>query len=354
MNPNCRQISVAIPTMNRSDFISRLLCYYADAKFEGVLLIGDSSNADHLERTQKVITRLKGRLNIEYHLYPNKSEPEVTAALISNVKTRYVAWLPDDDFLTTNGLIQCASFLEKNPDYSVAHGISAIMTLEKSGPFGRLNTMGPHRKMRDISQEKAQQRLLDQLTDYLVLSFGLHRTLQMKEAYSCIVDVADKGMAEILAACFFVLQGKIKALDCFYLVRQEHDQRYLLPNIYDWMIRAEWFSSYQVFYDRLTEKLASQDGLSKGEAGKIVRRAFGIHLAHNLPKWEHRHGEPQENFVKRFLKNTPGVSKAWQQMRSFFPNGKFLLPALLRPSSPYYGDFMPIYRSITEEPPLLS
>ena len=178
----------------------------------------------------------------------------------------------------------------------------------------------------------------------------------MKEAYFRFEDIADKGVAEILATCFFVLQCKIKKLGCFYLVRQGHDQRYVLPDLYDWMMREDWFLSYQILYDRLTEKLSSLDGLSREEAGAIVKRAFWFHLAQAFPsRWRSRYvtGPSKNNAVRKVLKNIPGVKPLWKQVRSFLPNGKFLLPALLRTTSPYHSDFMPVFNSVTKSPSLL-
>lgn len=351
-----KRISITIPTFNRPDFIARLLHYYAETQFKGVLLIGDSSNTNHIEQTKKIIAQFKEKLCIEYHLCPNMSEPETSVALILKVETPYVAWLPDDDFLLPRGLVQCATFLEENPDYSVAYGTSAMIILEKTGPFGKLHSAGPYGGARDVPHEKAQHRLLNHFSNYFVLSFGLHRTPQMKEAYSRIADVADKGVAEILATCFFVLQGKIKALDCLYLVRQGHDQRYLLPDIYDWVLRSDWFSSYQIFYDQLSTKLAQQDGISKKEASEVVKRAFWLYLANGFSsRWRCRYAVnySEKDAAKNILKNVPGARQLWQQMRSFLPAGKFSLPALLRKTSPYHNDFMPILHSVTTPPSLL-
>lgn len=351
-----KEISIVIPTFNRPDFIRRLLHYYSEMKFEGAIHIGDSSEAGHLDETKRLVQTLQESLDIQYHLCLNMNEPKTSVALIKKVKTPYVTLLPDDDFLIPSGLIQCADFLEKNPGYSVAHGASIMIILEKSGPFGKLQSVGPYGGVRDVLHEKATDRLLDHLSDHFVLSFGVHRTSQMKEAYSRVAELADKGVAEILAACFSVLQGKIKALDCFYLVRQGHDQRYVLPDIYDWMMREDWFESYQIFFSELTEKLAKEDSLSKKEAAEVLKRAFWFHLAQGFSsRWQRRYvpNHSQRDAVKKVLKNVPGAKRLWEEVRSLLPNGRFLLPALLKNTSPYHNDFMPIFRSVSERPFLL-
>ena len=55
-------ISLLIPTMNRSDFLIRLLRYYRALGFQGCICIGDSSDAVHVERTKKAIQELQDKL----------------------------------------------------------------------------------------------------------------------------------------------------------------------------------------------------------------------------------------------------------------------------------------------------
>lgn len=350
-DPLSKDISIVIPTFNRPDFIRRLLSYYSERKFEGVIHVGDSSDAHHRNDTENFIRKLQGTLRVQYHLCPNMNEPKTSVALIEKVKTPYVAWLPDDDFLTPSGLSQCASFLEKNPDYSVAHGTAIMIILEKSGPFGKPESTGPHGRIESVLQERAQQRLLAHLGNFFTLSFGVHRTSQMKEAYARVAEVEDKGVAEFLATCFSVLQGKIEKLDCFYLVRQGHDQRYDLPDVYDWVMRADWLPSYQIFFSELMRKLAKEDGLSEKEAAAIVKRIFWRYLTNSFScKWQNKY-VTNHSRVKKTIKKIPGAKQLWEEIRSFLPSGKFLLPALLRKTSPYHNDFMPIFRSVTESSP---
>ena len=66
MSDNASKITLVIPTLNRPDFIVRLIRYYHDLRFTGRLLIGDSSTPENLVNTKKEIERVKGDLNIDY------------------------------------------------------------------------------------------------------------------------------------------------------------------------------------------------------------------------------------------------------------------------------------------------
>ena len=52
-------ISLLMPTMNRSDFVSRVLLYYVDQNYESPILIGDSSSDEEFENFVEVYSEFK-------------------------------------------------------------------------------------------------------------------------------------------------------------------------------------------------------------------------------------------------------------------------------------------------------
>ena len=59
-------ISLLIPTLNRSEFVVRLLRYYKYVDFQGDILVGDSSDIPHANRIQTEIPELQGSLPVNY------------------------------------------------------------------------------------------------------------------------------------------------------------------------------------------------------------------------------------------------------------------------------------------------
>ena len=57
-------ITILVPTLNRPEYINRLLKYYSRCSFEGKIIIGDSSNEENSELNQKMIDETQ--LDIEY------------------------------------------------------------------------------------------------------------------------------------------------------------------------------------------------------------------------------------------------------------------------------------------------
>jgi hypothetical protein len=72
-------------------------------------------------------------------------------------------------------------------------------------------------------------------------------------------------------------------------------------------------------------------------------------------KWQARYAQDKSGLrtgLRKLARRIPGVPSTWETVRSFLPgeHNKISLQALLRPSSPYHADFMPIYRAITIPP----
>ena len=349
-------VTLLVPTMNRSGFLIRLLRYYRDLGFQGCICIGDSSNTEHVERTKTVIAELQGKVNIVYRECPRLNIAETLKHLLDFVSTPYAALVADDDFLVPAALEQCALFLDRHPDYSAAHGVGAVLNLQSSGAYGEVTWAG-HYRQPVIEGENASQRLLDHLSNYSVSLFSVHRVESWRLMYRDVSLLADKAFAlELLPCCLSAIQGKVKELVCFYLVRQVHEQRYLLPDVFDWLTSPDWLPSYQVFRDCLIEELVRQDGISMDEAQEVVKQALWSYLAKCLNRqWRSRYGQASAGGRTRFrqvARAIPGARRVWHTLRSLRPkkHDEFSLPALLRPSSPYHADFMPIYRAITTPP----
>ena len=112
-------ISILIPTKDRSFFVLRLIHYYEILGFKGEIFILDSSNKFHAEKS---LMQLKNSvINIKYFHsigYPGM----IMKKFLSEVKTDYVVETGDDDFLIIKGLKKLISFLDKNLNYSGANG----------------------------------------------------------------------------------------------------------------------------------------------------------------------------------------------------------------------------------------
>lgn len=358
--PEVRLVAIVIPTLDRSDFLIRQLNYYATIGCRHTIYVGDSSETDHADRAWAVVRRLQDRVNIVYTRIPRLNGTKVVSEMLQLVREPYVAYVADDDFLVPASLDRCARFLEAHSDFDTAHGLAALFSLVSNGTCGNIAWFGSYQQG-TLEHNSAAERLIAYLGNQFVNLFSVHRTPDFQremEAGRLIPDRAFHG--ELLPCCLSIIRGKAKELDCLYLVRQDHDQRHFLPDAYDWIMSPDWLPSYQIFSNCLAEELSQRDGITLEQAREVVKQAFWSYLNRGLMKhWRWRYGKnsTSSGYSWRDLaRAVPGLRGGWRKVRSLLPgnNDPFSLEAMMRPSSPYHEDFIPIYRAITTPPPGLN
>ena len=350
MGKGPEMLTIIIPTMNRSDFLIRLLKYYADTGYKHWILIGDSSNAEHVKKTKNAIKGFKDKLKIIYQECPDLNDAECVQQLIKMISTPYTVFIADDDFLVPNGLEQSIAFLENRQDYIAAHGTAILFNLQSSGPHGQIENLSNY-KLPSIGEDTASQRILNHLSNYSPTLFCVHRTECWKAMYKKDNSIMDKSFgSELLPCCLSAIQGKVKQLDCFYLVRQGHDRRYFLPDTDEWTSSPNWETSYKIFKDHLAEELARQDNVTLDEAKNVIEHAFKLYLdkrIHNDEIIRNRY-----KHIKKAFGCFPGMKNILNKVNRIKQNitRKKLLAKLLDPSLSHHADFMPVYRTVTNQP----
>jgi glycosyltransferase domain-containing protein len=316
------------------------LNYYKSTNYNHWILIGDSSNPEHIEITKKALHQFEGKLHIVYREYPGLNDAECLRRLIELASTPYAVYIADDDFLVPNGLNQSITFLENHPEYIAAHGIGINFRLRSQGPYGKFLNCSPY-SLPSVEADTASQRIRDHLKNYSVTLFCVHRTEDWKKIFRGDILQDNKPFrSELLPCCLSVIYGKVKQLDSLYLIRQSHSARYLFPNINDWIRSPGWQSSYQIFRDFLAKEISKKDKISITEATTIVEEAFETYL------------DAYNNTYTR-LRNAaqyiPGMKYGVEIARyiSSHRSGDFSLSTLLADSSSYHQDFMPMYQIVT-------
>ncbi|MFA4905591.1 MAG: TIGR00180 family glycosyltransferase [Candidatus Margulisiibacteriota bacterium] len=334
-------LTIVIPTMNRSDFLIRLLNYYANTGYKHRILIGDSSDPTHVEQAKNAIKEMEGKLSIIYQECPGLGVGACLQKLMKSISTPYVAVLSDDDYLVPNGMDKCLVYLENHPEYNAAHGKAVLISLDVSGPNGQIQHLGEYKQ---CSREEgaASQRLIKHLSDYSSSTFCVYRTRSWQTMLKNSQEISDRSFSdELLFSGLSVVLGKVKELDCFYLVRQGHGQRYLLPDLFDWVTGSAWLPSYRIFRDRLIDELVRVDAIDERKAQDVVKQAFWSYLSRGLA----------HKFRGRYIQPSAVISAlrpVLNLFRSRIIPSPLSLSALLKTSSPYHDDFMPVYRSITD------
>lgn len=367
-------ISLLIPTMNRSEFVIRLLKYYANFNFNYSIFIGDSSSQEEFEKTSLAINSLKGRLKVEHFHYPNTNNYAVTEQLIQNVTTPYASFLPDDDFYVPESIEKCIDFLERNPDYSCSWGKTIMFNLENSGAYGQFHALSRANPDLDNSVEGScvEERLRLFAKNYAPVFIGVCRTAMFKKALrnssamSNSIETKDirwgaaTAFGELKTAFSMVVQGKGKSLDCVYWIRQDHDRRYIFPKVLDWITCANWIFCYEIVSRQVIGDIMGKEDLCGGKAEEIWKEAFqtyiGQGLYHSLKgRYAPSNKKRIQDQLKNKVKQMPGLYFVLKSLRNGLRLVKFKLGkseevslcTVLNSSSYYHKDFMPIYNLVS-------
>lgn len=345
-------VTLMIPTMNRSDFLIRLLQYYADTDYPYSICIGDSSDQTHLERTKEFIKTLNGKLKVKHLEYPNLSISMCLKSIVDELDTPYAAITPDDDFIVTKTLEKCIHFLEQHPDYSAAHGSALMFSLKDTDVYSEFSDIGRY-PQRAVEESIASERLISHLKNYNVTVFSVQRSQAWKKMYKNVKQLSERAfMEELLPCCLSVIHGKIKHYDDLYLVRQRHQRHPFLSDIYDWMTNPDWNEAYRIFHDSLVAALIQQDSISKEEAQAVFKKAFWGYLNGRLSaKFKQRYGILSlKERAKKISNYIPGAYKILKKTKQLFFSRRLTLNSLLNRKSVYYTDFLPVYRAVTNIP----
>lgn len=348
-------VTLLVPTKDRSDFLERLIDYYDGQQFAGTIFIADSSSGRHLERGRSRAERAKS-LDLHYFPMPDKSNAECIQFMLSQVKSRYAAFVADDDFLTPAGIKDCAAFLESRTDYHGAHGWGINFELSNDGPHGRIEYT-EYYPQTVAEGDSARKRLAGHLARYDVSLFSVIRTESWRKMYSEVrKDLDSTFVLEMIPCCLSTVYGKFKGLDTLYLIRQHHKRRYLLPDVFDWIAQDNWAASYRYFRERLTDALIETDGGEREAMSSVIKLAFATYLKSFMPSLEN---EMPAGNVSQSSSLRKIASRIIQHMRSIRkmtgtrssekerPERLFTLESLLDPASKYNKDFAPVHALIT-------
>jgi glycosyltransferase domain-containing protein len=368
--------ALLIPTLNRPEFIIRLLTYYLRKNFAHRILIGDSSTREKFEQANKFILQINDRLDIEHYHYPGLSNYSVTCKLARDANTEYASYLPDDDFLVPESIEKLILFLSDNEEYVVAWGRTAMFRLDRPGLFGEVSSVAQANAATawPIKNESGKERLLQHIETYSSAFIGVCRTKALSNALRNSEEISDltsktkeewaTGMllSEVITSFSLAAQGKIGSLDCLHWIRQEHAERYTgygTDTEISTKIYPKWWriSVSQIAEDlRLADNLTTEESLD--ESIKFFTKYFFVRgKRQSQQKHKVRAGiwPIGSQFVGRLIVTLREirllvfiVKKGRQMMgKTYRDRNPLSLQSLIHSESKYYRDFSPVYDLVT-------
>ncbi len=353
-NDNLR-VGIIVPTRNRSEFMTRLLNYYAFLESPHTIYLGDSSDPPETEKIKKIISDLSGKLNVVYHYSPPGDVAKCEYELLTLVKEKYACLLCDDDFHIPSTLTACAEFLEKNPDYASAIGLSVSFKIKGNGVYGEVMDIHDYPR-RSIEHETASDRLLEFFGPGLVpLVNCVSRTNQFRYFYEETYHMKDMIFGhDVLPSALLAVAGKYKVIDKLSFIRQLHLSHNPMPDMFDWITGEKWNQHYAYTKGKIIKALIEKDGLDQKEAELSFKKAFWNHLStwlvkdYNLYLNALRPKQSRKLTIRmRILAKFPFIKSLYRKtLRPLLTKEVQLHYEIIQSNSKYYKDFKAIVDSV--------
>jgi glycosyltransferase domain-containing protein len=351
-------VTLVIPTMNRPNYVDRLLSYYVGMNFIGTVLIIDSSDE---KNSRHIKERIKNINKDNYvYIYSKGSATTVIKNNLSLVKTRYVSFLGDDDFLIPNSILNSISFLEDNKDISGCRGDGIIVT-DSNVSSDEIRMYSQVNRLEEASADRVVQHFLNYGTPFFhVLRSDLFKKVfslapsesELRQDYDRLIG------EELLASGLMLAYGKFAMIDGLHLVRTNNIERIVE--------RDTWYNKESCegrkkavfdFVNKISIVISEQDSITLSEAEEIVKK---------IQKTSVFNKGNNNIFIvnfRRFFKPFLISINVWRYIsiligRSvdfkrylyaiFFVKQKnrVMLKNLLNPHNRYHDDFIPVYLSL--------
>jgi len=204
-------LTVVLVTHNRPAFLRRAVKFYSALPCK--LLVLDSSPVAYAEVAH-------GYDSVEYLHVPQydywKLQNKFAHGVMS-VTTPYMVFAADDDFIVHGALAESVAFLEANADYGMCHGY-CMMYLSLAGSVSYYRR--DKKVCEDYASERAQDRVLDYMFQYLPPFYAVHRTALMRDWHSALPEGTSFQWQEIGHVYYMLARAKARILPIPYVVRE--------------------------------------------------------------------------------------------------------------------------------------
>ncbi|MGY2235435.1 TIGR00180 family glycosyltransferase [Pseudomonas gingeri] len=204
-------LTVVLVTHNRPAFLRRAVKFYGALPCK--LLVLDSSPVANAGVTH-------GYDSVEYLHVPQydywKLQNKFAHGVMS-VQTPYMVFAADDDFIVHDALAESVAFLEANLDYGMCHGY-CMMYLAMAGSVGYYRR--DKKVCEDYASERAQDRVVEYMRQYLPPFYAVHRTALMRDWHSALPEGTSFQWQEIGHVYYMLARAKARILPIPYVVRE--------------------------------------------------------------------------------------------------------------------------------------
>jgi glycosyltransferase domain-containing protein len=149
-----QSLTIVILSRERQNFLLRQINYWKDYEFNVFIFDQSSEKLNNIIDSKRISY---------FHLDKNFQERVIEAGNL--IKTKYVIYLPDDEFLIPSCLIDCIDYLDNNNEYFSCAGRSLEFEIKNRLPYYSL--IYPHHKNFEITSKSGLERVLSLSNPYV-------------------------------------------------------------------------------------------------------------------------------------------------------------------------------------------
>ena len=191
----------------------RLLGYLAARRFEFPVRVLDSSSGDALSQNRETVGR--GGLDVVHEVYDPAIPIHKKVELgLASVESTYCSLCADDDVLFTDELNGLLDILDADPALAVAHGYYVNFKPGENFDIWYTDYSAP-----SIVADDALKRLVEQMSDYQAIFYGVHRTSTMKSIRLPLDRVKSLWAKELLTSSLALIAGGMHRAPRYYMAR---------------------------------------------------------------------------------------------------------------------------------------
>ncbi|TWU16524.1 TIGR00180 family glycosyltransferase [Allorhodopirellula heiligendammensis] len=262
-------LTLIVPTHNRSRFLRRLLHFLEERRFDADMLIVDSSDPADAAINTTLIHSYSSRLNIQYQ-HRDCGFAQKCGDAVASVSTPFAVFCADDDFLMPESVRSCVDYLQLNQDYSCASGIWVQVEAHRNNRCSQI-------RCDQIKESSATRRFQRLAGNWFSNFYSVYRIEPLRRAWQVAGGASEYEDARIfleLMLCHLgAIYGKTAVLPETHYLFELHGQNESsqLPLIANGDRANEL---YDRFENALARELAAIDGVPIEHAAHTVRSCY--------------------------------------------------------------------------------
>ena len=232
-------ISIIIPTLNRSIFVLRVLEFYKKNSFKGHILILDSSDTAEKKLNEIYIKSYSNILNIDY-IWDRGWSFELFKKYQNYIKKKYCIFSGDDDYISSNGIKKCIAFLNKKENKKIVAASGKAIIIKIIGKHLDKIVTSAEYNLTTATEKDSLDRLQNFFYNYTVPIYSIMRTGIFKKIlrYSLLKINRNKCdfnaiNTEILPCSLLVAEGPIFKIEAPLVVRTVGHARIIQKSLLD-------------------------------------------------------------------------------------------------------------------------